>query len=252
MKSWIFRSFALLAMMKATTTEGASIYSATDLGAGVKYQADPDGSIHAVATADGRSIYAFDKSPVTPINLRTDYTYPGHQESYSVATLQKGAHRAGYTFAYIPTVGDIYYPSFKLPYYHQDEWFMRSDYSGNAVSPVTDINIRGQMIGISQFVRGDDVHGTYAAFSNLNGESHGSGSSVVDNLNTYIDPIPGVSLTSALKIDDLGRILAEGSDGHDYLLTPAAIGTAETVPEPTTMMLLGLAGSSIVLRKLLR
>ena len=94
--------------------------------------------------------------------------------------------------------------------------------------------------------------GSYAAFSDVNGQSHGFDAPVVDNLNTYIAPIPGVTLTSAVKIDDLGRILTRGSDGHDYLLTPDALGPAATVPEPTTLMMLGLVGTTIAFRSIRR
>jgi PEP-CTERM motif len=61
-----------------------------------------------------------------------------------------------------------------------------------------------------------------------------------------------VGLTSAFKIDDLGRILAQGSDGHDYLLTPTALGSPETVPEPSSVMVFGVVGSLLGLRSIRR
>ncbi|MBV8532157.1 MAG: PEP-CTERM sorting domain-containing protein [Candidatus Eremiobacteraeota bacterium] len=42
-----------------------------------------------------------------------------------------------------------------------------------------------------------------------------------------------ITLTDAPGINDLGQIVADGSNGHAYLLTP--------VPEPGTLALFGLA-----------
>jgi hypothetical protein len=114
-----------------------------------------------------------------------------------------------------------------------------------------DVNSQGQYVGTSLYY---GKAGTYAAFSGLDGRSHdfSDTAQVADNLNSYIATIPGVTLTSALKIDDLGRILAQGSDGHDYLLTPTALGSPSTVPEPSTALMLGLVGTLLGLRTIRR
>ena len=62
--------------------------------------------------------------------------------------------------------------------------------------------------------------------------------------------IPNVYLTSAVAIDDLGRIATIGSNGDAYLLTPTALGAPVTVPEPSTAMLLGMAFALLGLRSL--
>jgi hypothetical protein len=89
-------------------------------------------------------------------------------------------------------------------------------------------------------------------FSAVGAQSHvlGGDGFVVDNLNNYIATIPGVSLTSAVEIDDLGRIIAKGSNGDDYLLTPTSLGSPATVPEPTTATLLGLSGALLAIRSI--
>jgi len=48
----------------------------------------------------------------------------------------------------------------------------------------------------------------------------------------YLGP---VSLTEAFGINDSGQIIAEGDNGHAYLLTPAT----SAVPEPSTYALFG-------------
>jgi len=94
--------------------------------------------------------------------------------------------------------------------------------------------------------------GSIAAFSDVNGFTHPTDAALGDNLNNYIATIPGVSLTSAVKIDDLGRIIAVGSDNHEYLLTPVALSSASPVPEPTAAMMLGMAGIVLGFRALRR
>ena len=52
---------------------------------------------------------------------------------------------------------------------------------------------------------------------------------IMYDLNEMIDPILGIELGVGLDINDNGQIIASGSKGHGYLLTP--------IPEPSTMLL---------------
>ena len=140
------------------------------------------------------------------------------------------------------------YPTFEFV---NGGWFTQSNfiYSHGNGSPVSDINSQGQAVGMSQYLVGQvDI---YAAFTGPNLHNQGEGF-VADNLNNYIATIPGVSLTSAVNIDDLGRIVAFGSNGDAYLLTPDALGVPATVPEPSTALMMGLAGSLFGVRSVRR
>jgi hypothetical protein len=65
------------------------------------------------------------------------------------------------------------------------------------------------------------------------------------DLNDLIPAGSGIVLNDAVGIDAQGRIVATGDDGtgtsHEYLLTPPALGTTNAVPEPSTLLVFGLA-----------
>jgi hypothetical protein len=231
----------LLALAAGTFAEAAPIYTTTDLGTSYQLRADAGGQVYGVANSDGSVVYAFDKSPVTEIYERTN-TPQGRPYTYYVFTMQNGPHKVGYVYDY-GNGPDGFHPTFEG---YTNGWF-----TPTSQSPVSDINSHGQVVGMSLFYQ---APGSYAAFSDPNGQSHNfnAGAAVVDNLNTYIQAIPGVTLTSAVKIDDLGRIVAFGSNGDVYLLTPAALGPAATVPEPSTALMLGVAGTLLGLHSVRR
>ncbi len=240
MRTRIFFTAVALSLLSAVSTQAAPIYTTTDLGAGYQLQAGAGGQVYAVAGANGAG-YAFDKSPVTSIDVQS-YLDDG---SPQFLTLQNGTHQVGYNYGYSPVLGSFLYPTGEG---FSGGWFIQP--GDHPPSPVSDINSQGQVVGTSRYLEG----GYYAAFSDVNGRSHNfsADASVVDNLNNYIATIPGITLTSALKIDDLGRIIAGGSNGDDYLLTPVALGAASPVPEPSTALMLGLFGSLVVLRSIYR
>ncbi len=72
-----------------------------------------------------------------------------------------------------------------------------------------------------------------------------SGGDIYD-LNSLLVPgqlANGVILTQALGINDSGQIIADGSDGYAYLLTPES--QTISTPEPTGIMLAFTAGSGL-------
>jgi len=233
----------LLCLMAAPRAEAAPLYTTTDLGVSFQLQADGGGQVHDVAGANG-AVYAFDKSPVNQIYDRTDSQLLA--DTYSVYLLQDGNHETGYIQDQLAGFGPRRVPLFANHTPYHDVWLT----PGNPNDlPVLDINSRGQFVGQSIYLQ---KPGSIAAFSDVNGFSHPTDAALGDNLNNYIATIPGVSLTSAVKIDDLGRIIAVGSDGHDYLLTPVALGAASPVPEPTTVVTLGLLASLLGFRSIRR
>jgi hypothetical protein len=162
-----------------------------------------------------------------------------------VLTLQNGSYKVGYIYGDILFDGKWKWPTFEGATFG---WATR-DFPG-LHSPVSDINTLGQVVGTS--LLGNVTTDTFAAFSAPGLQNHGGDAALVDNLNNYIKSIPGVSLTSAVLIDDQGRILAKGSDSHEYLLSPTALGPAATVPEPPAWMMLILASGLFGVRSVRR
>jgi hypothetical protein len=239
----------LLGLLTATKAEAASIlYTTTDLGTSSQTLVGAGGEQYGTTGLNG-VIYAFDKTPVTKIdiggfNVLDNYSY--------LLTMQAGNFQVGTAHDH-PGPGSPFasYPSFLS---NSASWLTDS-----SAVPVSDINIQGQVVGVGNLLSvtasGYVVSsGTFAAFSAVGLKDHTGGGPdyVVDNLNNYIATIPGVYLTSAVAIDDLGRIIADGSNGHAYLLTPETLGPPATAPEPSTVLIFGVAGSLFGLRSIRR
>lgn len=94
------------------------------------------------------------------------------------------------------------------------------------------INNQGVVVGRSQA-----SNGLWHAFV------WGLGGSTMIDLNTLVDLPTGVYLEDARDINNVGQIVANGSDGRAYLIS--------SVPEPATvyLALIGLAFVSMVIRK---
>jgi hypothetical protein len=244
---------ALLALIASRRAEADVLYSTTDLGTSYQLQTDSNGHVSSVTNSNGSASYAFDKAPVDQINETV--LGGSHAGDYTVYTMSNAAGKVGYIFA---DHGSLPFPILSPTFEPLlGGWATLPSDSSSLPPVVADMNIKGQVVGRSDFfgppgqvVGESDYYG--AAFSDINFKPHGLNTTQDERLGNYIDPIPGVTLTAAVKIDDLGRILAIGSDGHDYLLTPVALGPPQTVPEPTTLMLLGVVGFAIGVRSLRR
>jgi probable HAF family extracellular repeat protein len=94
-------------------------------------------------------------------------------------------------------------------------------------SRATAINASGQVVGMTE--AGGHEH----AFLYSGGTMH--------DLNWLLPAGSGLTLTYAFGINDKGQIVAWGSDGHGYLLTPENVAAT---PEPSALALLvlGVAG----------
>ena len=243
----------LCAFLAGSKASADPLYSTTDLGAGYTLNSAPDNSVNGLTAADGTA-YAFDKSPISYIHETFYNSYgidpriPGQSD---IPTMYLGVHTSAY-MEYTVTdgihkVGYLYDPVFGQPAAGPSFLGVGTAWHGVDVRLVSDFNIHGQAVGTSDLAgAASSASGTYAAFSAPNFTQHDflsveQASSGVDNLNNYIAPIPGVSLTSAFKIDDMGRILAQGSNGDTYLLTPVVLGQPAPVPEPGSVAIFGLA-----------
>jgi probable HAF family extracellular repeat protein len=99
---------------------------------------------------------------------------------------------------------------------------------GGRDSNALGVNDSGQVVGYS-FMSGDFYDARPYAFLYQNGQ-------MVD-LNTLLQPGFGTTLTGAKSINNSGQIIASGSDGHAYLLTPDDVNA---VPAPPGVVLAGL------------
>ena len=103
--------------------------------------------------------------------------------------------------------------------------------SGLASSYATGINSGGQIVGVAMTSNGLDSH----ALLYSNG--------VMQDLNNLIDAPDGWTLMHATAISDNGWIVGygthnSGSTAHGFLLTP--------IPEPSTLVLLGVGAISLL------
>lgn len=106
---------------------------------------------------------------------------------------------------------------------------------GGLLSSAYDINDAGQIVG-TFLVGGSTSH----AFVTT-----GVGGTDAVDLNSLVTLPNGVFLMSATGINNLGQIVAYGSDFHGYLLT------VSSVPEPSQalLLLLGLIGTRVAYRR---
>ncbi|WP_435011415.1 PEP-CTERM sorting domain-containing protein [Tundrisphaera lichenicola] len=221
----------------------ASMFSVTNLGYGFTFQQDPSGVIHSVTSSDGSRSYTFEKSPATEIH-EGDFTNSDsyHWHYNTVYLLQNGAYKTGYS-------EDIRSTS-KVP----SDYYILGDWSNIGGSPVLDINSHGEIVGQSSDSR---YHPDFAAFSDPTGHSHiDSGLFGQNNLNDYVASDLGVVLTSAVKVDDFGRIIAVGTlNGvyQDFLLTPDGVASiAIPTPEPSLLTMMTIALVGVAFRRVIK
>ncbi len=245
----------------ASASSLAPTFNVVDLGTGYQFQADSTGTTSSVTGAGGGPAYAFDKSPTTSIDVRDTSEGEGlslgqwfygnvHSGAFFQGTLQNGSLIGGYFADQVSGTG--FTPHVPLGFYLMGTW------NNQQMSPVSDMNAHGEIVGTSTLGYSSFYGGpTYAAFSATTGGTHDltniANSLVADNLNTYIASSLGINLTQGLKVDDLGRIIAQGTvDGqtHDFLLIPDGLpSTPIPAPEPSTLALLAVASVGWIVRR---
>ncbi len=219
-------------------TDPSPMFSVTDLGTSYTLQQNSSGAVQTVTSGDGSQVYAFVKSPVIQINQTVNkndtYSWLSSTTSFQVGNIQYGYN------TYVTVSRGIY----EVPFATVGN-SIPSD-SGWSNGTIADGNAKGQFVGTASLPGFPQS----AAFSFPNGalSAFGPSDSGVINyyyLNEYIAQNLGINLTSAVKIDDNGDIIAEGIQNakyQDFLLTLNASPT--TAPEPSTLLTLGIGAAA--------
>jgi uncharacterized membrane protein len=217
-------------------------YNITTLGDGQAYSINDSGQI-----------VGYTRNEYSGLTYATIFDLTGHGNNKNIKALNgynsSKAHSinengkiVGYAYIYDPPRDPLYYEG------GEDYRAVLFDESGNgnniylgtldlfgySDSEAWSINDNGEIVGYSY----DPTSAPWDYRATLF-DSTGSGNNI--DLNDLIDPIPGWTLTMAYSINNNGWIVGTMHDFnqnyHAYLLTP--------VPEPTTLLLLGLGGLTL-------
>ena len=213
----------------AVMANAASVFTVTDLG--TQYHLNTiGGSVINNVSTDAGNAYVFPKQPVvswnfTPlygekVDTPTETTMPAVLLYNNTTTIYGVFHQSSLQEYANNTVFERY-----TTYTSKNGLISWSLYYG---SPAYDFNLQGEVVGTSN--------------------ANVAMSSVYGDLNNSIASALGIHLTSAVSIDDLGDIIAQGVQGGKiqyYLLTPN--GEPTPTPEPTTLAILavGIIGLSV-------
>ncbi len=242
------------------SANAAPLFTATDLGSSYQLQTDSNGYVHGVTNAEGTSTYRFDKLPVhyNTASYGLEYQYgegrdlfvnsQGSSAFYEVASNQFGQIRfhvldhGGYPVR--TSFGSLKYVN---PDYSRNYWSIPG-----GTRPVEDFKSSGQVVGqITLQLSLSGPTSIAAAFSDKNFTTHGHATiphTNSDDLNNYLASDLGIHLTSAMRIDDSGQIIAAGvHDGkiENFLLTPNGPPTVTPEPSALAVLICALAGIGV-------
>jgi hypothetical protein len=240
--STVCRIVLLSVMMLATSivapanaasinTTADTTYNVTDLGSNYTLQQDPSGTVHSVTSGDRSRTYAFEKSPVT-ITTTFPPSSPFGGGVYEVTTFTSG-NLAFYSLMLDANPNE--------PGNHQVDGPNNYNW-GTLLQPINDINPSGYTVG--------GGGGPNAAFVTYPGNL-----GTAQYLSYVISDAPGVLLSSAVKVDDLGDILAQGTlngASQYFLLTPNGPPTPIPAPEPSALVVLAVGITVLGVRSWLR
>lgn len=195
-------------------------------GAAARLAMDAAGDITGVSNSSGTLTYAFNKSPVS-------VTYGPVFDAWQAGQFYtlSGTDYSTYTTTF-HTLGGTY----SVSTYRGAMAMWDPITEGHVHGLPIDANIHGQILVTAQ---GSDFLGVLGV-PGVEGSLTGF---YTPPTSSYFH-LRGVGAL----IDDLGRIIAAGTDGHEYLLTPTSLGTPQTVPEPSTLIVFGLVAAAILRR----
>jgi hypothetical protein len=223
------------------------MFTVTDLGSSYTLQQDSSGTVHTVTSGDGDQTFAFEKAPVTQINQRVNSDVIPGVLGTIYYLFQVGTNKYGFETYYNPALPNGS-ESVPLGIPLETGW-----HDGGMNGIISDVNAKGQFVGSGVSLSS----GTFAAFSTPSGGSHSIGDLggyyYADALNTFIASNLGVNLTSSLKIDDLGDIIAEGSlNGANQYFLLTLNGPPTPAPEPTAILTLGVGIVTLCIHRVRR
>ncbi len=234
-------SALMVALCIPSTADAASMFTVTDLGSSYTLQQDSSGTVSSVRSGDGSQAYAFQKSPVTQISGTSTNPISDYVTTF---LFQNNSYKTGYYYAYAG-----FSPNVPINFYYLGDWWTQG-----TTSPVSDINSHGQIVGQSYGGQsyGNIISNSFAAFSDVNGQSHIDSTYGVygdNNINNYIAKDLGVYLSSAVKIDDLGDIIAKGTlNGNQQYFLLSLNGPPSPAPEPSTLAFLAVGITALGIR----
>ena len=211
------RSALLATMGFAATANAAAVFTVTDLGAQFHLNTVGGGGTIDNVSTDAGNAYVFRKQPVwggylplygEKVDTPTETTMPVALIYNNTTAIYGVLHESSLQDYANNTVFEQY-----TTYTSKNGLISWSLSYG---SPANDFNLQGEVVG---------ANNANVAMSSVHGD-----------LNNAIASSLGIRLTSAISIDDVGDIVAQGVQGGKaqyYLLTPD--GEPTPTPEPTTL-----------------
>jgi hypothetical protein len=208
------------------------MFIVTDLGSTYSLQQDSSGVVQTV-TGESGQVYDFYKTPMTQVDQVTNHPDGGNLISTTII-YEHDSIQVGYSTYLLYQTGLTNQPFSN----GVDKYGVNFETFGG--NPISDANIKGMFIGT-----GIIANFGFPAFSYPN-NSLGGANLYYNDLNAYIAQSLAINLTSAVKIDDNGDIIAYGTqNGINQYFLLNLVGPPTTAPEPSAFVTLGIGAAAV-------